>query len=189
MDTNEIKTIGRDVWENKPLLITLLVALAGIAYWAYKRNRGVSATVADPGINTNTGTPQTPSGSTGGTFVEDIAGSPGPPGPQGPPGIAGPGGPPVVAPPGPIMPTPIGHSIPTNGLLGPKVSISQKNGVYVYKTPGGQQGFLSTAIPHGAVVRGGSQGRWWYILNGMKYLITSGTGGTITNDGTDANAK
>jgi hypothetical protein len=179
---NDLKTIGRDLWENKPLFITVLVGLAIVAYMIYKQNAGGSTLAAAAAA--------TPTPGSGGTFVQDPwyqgigpAGPAGATGAQGSPGAAG-----VPGLPGQPPKSPVSVGQPTMGLLGAKAQISKKNGVYVYKTPGGQSGFLSAVLPHGATVRAGSQGRYWYILNGLKYLITSGSGAAVLNNATDANA-
>lgn len=181
MDT--IKELGRDLWKNKPMLIAVVIGLIAVIYIIYKNSGGAAITAPASATDTSAAGPSS------GTLVQDAyyqgasgpVGAQGPAGPAGPAGVAGPiGQPPKVA---PMV------SQPTTGLLGPKASISKKNGVYVYKSANGQTGFLSSVLPNGAAVRGGSNGRWWYIQNGLKFLITSGNGPAVTNNATDANAK
>jgi hypothetical protein len=182
---SDLKNIGRDLWENKPLLITVLVGLAIVAYMIYKQQGGSSALTTAAAATTAAAV-----AGSGGTFVQDPSyygiGPAGPAGATGAQGAAGAAGLPGL--PGQPPKAPVSVGQPTLGLLGPKVAIGKKNGVYTYKTPGGQSGFLSAVIPHGATVRGGAQGRYWYILNGLKYLITSGSGVAVLNNATDANA-
>ncbi len=155
----DLKDLGKDIWSNKPLLYALLVVAAIGAYVLYKRAQSQNA--VDTGVATNAA----PGAS--GTYVnEDFS--------YYAPSTT------TFAP----LPTPPVATQPT-GLLGQKVKISKKNGVYVYKLPGGTSGFLSQVLPHGATdIAPGAQGRWWYHLNGLKYLITSGTGPAVTNNAT-----
>ncbi len=166
----DLKDLGKDIWSNKPLLYALLVVAAIGAYVLYKRAQSQNA--VDTGVATNAA----PGAS--GTYVNEDFSYYAPstttfaPLPT----------PPVATQPS-SQPTVAGQ--PTTGLLGQKVKISKKNGVYVYKLPGGTSGFLSQVLPHGATdIAPGAQGRWWYHLNGLKYLITSGTGPAVTNNAT-----
>lgn len=80
------------------------------------------------------------------------------------------------------------------GLLGPNTQI--------LKNTSGQWKFFTTSDTRAqdlkqylaaqglsvGEIRQGSQGRWWDIVGNLKYLITAGQGGEITNPyGTDAN--
>lgn len=169
------------LWSNKPLLIVVGVVFAYVAYKAHQA--GASTTTGTGPTNTTTYSVYAP---------HDIINQPNT-------GIQQPNTNPGT----PQINTNFGHSSKgTNGVFGAGATIfkntqgvwqisnipsvgykASANLVQYLQAKTGIQGLKESDI------RPGSSGRYWYIWNGKKYLITSGTGGLVFNNGTDANAK
>jgi hypothetical protein len=63
--------ILKDLWKDKPLFITVVVALAGILYLVYKSNNNGGVAPTSTATTTNGSATSTGSGSPGGTYVEE----------------------------------------------------------------------------------------------------------------------
>jgi hypothetical protein len=61
----------KDLWKDKPLFITVVVALAGVLYLVYKSNASNSVAPVSSATTTNGSATSTGSGSPGGTYVEE----------------------------------------------------------------------------------------------------------------------
>ena len=171
-----LPSVLRDLWEDKPVLITLVVAVAAIIYIFYRQSHAnlVAQATDQAGIQA--------SQPVGGTYVEEshytsmattnnyATGTPFTP-------VASMTG--AVAP----VATSVPKATPTQsssggGLLGPHVRVfpNFKAGQFYYRSPQTGGKIVPVPLPSGTRYAPGANGRYWYWLPGssQQQLLTSG---------------